>query len=248
MKKITLFSLSLLFILFFALSACSSGQATDTATTNAVGTPGAPPAGDTPTNMQLALGTFVLEDTDYAITAEQAAELLPLWKAAKALASSETITAEEYQAIYTQIEDSLTADQMNAIQTADLTPEGMAAISEKYGLTFGGGGNGFDAANLSPEQQATREAFQQSRQSGSTSGGGGGFPGGAPPDGGFGGGGLGGGPGGGFGGDGTGFSPEAQQTAVASGAGGGRQFGGNGGLPSAFYDAIITFLEGKIQQ
>lgn len=247
MKKITFFSLSLLFILFFTLSACSSGQATDTVTTDTNTTNSIPPAGDTPTNMQLALGTFVLEDTAYAITAEQAATLLPLWKAAKALASSETITAEEYQAIYTQIEDALTAEQMSAIQTADLTPEGMASITQKYGLTFGGGGNGFDPANLSPEQQATREAFQQSRQNGSTSGGG--FPGGAPPDGGFIGGGPGGGPGGGgFGGDGVTFSPEARQTAVASGTGGGRQFGGNGGLPSSFYDAIITFLEGKVQQ
>ncbi|MCB9133816.1 MAG: hypothetical protein H6636_00205 [Anaerolineales bacterium] len=248
MKKITLLFISLLFFLFFVLSACSSG--TDTTSTETTGTNNPTPAGDTPTNMQLALGTFALEETDYAITAEQAAELLPLWKAAKALADNETLTAEEYQAIYTQIEDTLTAEQMNAIKTIDMSSDAMTALREKYGLSVGGGN--FDPANLSPEQQATREAFQQSRQNGGTTGGSG-FSGGVPPDGGVTGGGPGGGgfpgggPGGGLGGDGTGFSPEAQQTAIASGAGGGRQFGGNGALPSTFYDAIITFLEGKIQ-
>ena len=239
MKK-TIFFLSLL--LLFTLAACSTtpanpdttmGGPTDAASTNTGNNP--------PTNMQLALGTFALEDTEYAITAEQAAELLSLWKAAQSLSTSETITAEEFQAVFNQIEDTMTPDQMNTITTMELTSETMAEIGEKYGLTFGPvGGGGFDPENLTDGQLATREAFQESGQAP----GGGGFPGGGPPDGGF----VGGGPGGGGfpgGGGDIGSLPEAQQTAIASGAG--RQFGSNGGLPPAFYDAIIEFLEGKVQ-
>ncbi|HLF88730.1 MAG TPA: hypothetical protein VI451_07305, partial [Anaerolineales bacterium] len=76
--------------------------------------------------------------------------------------------------------------------------------------------------------------------------GGGGPGGGAPLDGdGFPGGGPGGGDFPGGGGGNIGSLPEAQQTAIASGAG--RRFGGNGSLPTAFYEAIIEFLQGKVQ-
>ena len=242
MKKITL--LFFLF-LFLALTACSTAAQTDTDTTGtSAAVTSTNPPGDI-TNMQLVLGTFALEDTAYAITAEQAAELLPLWKAAQSLSESDTITAEEFQAVFNQIEDIMTTEQMDAITSMDLSQETMAAIGEKYGLTFGpGGGGGFDPSNLTEEQLATREAFQQSGQDPAN---GGGFPGGGlgeggPPDGGFAGGGPGGGgfPGGGD----AGSLPEAQQTAIASGTGRG---GGNGGLPTAFYEAIIQFLEGKGQ-
>jgi hypothetical protein len=243
MKKIFLF-FSLLFLL--ALAACST--AAEANPDDATG--GTTNADSDLTTMQLALGTFALEDTGYAITAEQAAELLPLWKAAQSLSDSETITAEEFQAVFNQIEETMTPEQMDAIESLELTQETMASISEKYGLAFGpGSGGGFDPSKLSPEQQATIEAFQESGQAP----GGGGFPGGGPGGGGFPGGGVppeggfpGGGPGGvGFPGGGGDISslPEAQQTAIASGTG--RRFGG--GLPIAFYAAVIDFLEGKVQ-
>jgi hypothetical protein len=238
MKKTLLF-LSLL--LLFVLAACSTAAQANPDTAVSTNADSTPP-------MQLALGTFALEDTEYAITTEQAAELLPLWKAAQSLSDSDTITAEEFQAVFNQIEDTMTPEQMNTIVSMELTQEAMAEIGEKYGLTFGpGGGGDFDPENLSPEQQATIEAFQESGQAP----GGGGFPGGgAPPDGGgFPGGGPGGGAppdGGGFpggGGGDIGSLPEAQQTAIASGAG----RGPGGGLPTAFYEAIIEFLERKLQ-
>jgi len=237
MKKIII----LLFLLFLlTLTACSTAAQTGTDTAGA--SPTTNPLGDI-TNTQLALGVFALEDTAYAITVEQAAELLPLWKAAQSLSESDTITAEEFQAVFNQIKDTLTTEQMEAISSMDLSQETMAAIGEKYGLTFGPGG-GFDPSNLTEEQLATREAFQQSGEAPAN---GSGFPGGGlgeggPPDGGIAGGGPGGGgfPGGGE----VGSLPEAQQTAIASGTGRG---GGNGGLPTAFYEAIIQFLEAKAQ-
>ena len=233
MKK--LLYLSILTLVLLVLAACSAASQTDAETTTGESTDatGTNPAGELSTNVQLALGAFALEETEYAITPEQAGELLPLWKAAQALSDSETITTEEIQAVFNQIEETMTTEQMNAITSMELTQETMAEIGEKYGLTFGAGGGGFDPFNLTDEQLATREAFQESGQAP----GGGGFPGGGPPEGGF--------PGGGPGGGDIGSLPEAQQTAIASGAG--RFGGGNGGLPSAFYDAIIEFLQGKVQ-
>lgn len=248
MKKSTYLLFTLLMLL--VLAACSPGtqtatdpstSTTDTDTVSANGT----------SAMQLALGTFALEDTEYAITSEQATELIQLWKAAQALSDSDTITAEEFQAIFSQIEDTLTPEQLNYITTMELSQEAMTALQEKYGLTFGpGNGGGFDPNNMTEEQQATAEAFRSTiQQSGGQAPGGGDFPGGgpgggAPPDGGFAGGGPGGG--GGFpGGGDVGSLPEAQQTAIAPGAG--RGAGGGGGLPTTFYDAILQFLETKLQ-
>ena len=190
-----------------------------------------------PLSMKLALGTFKLEDTDYPIDAEQAQELLPLWKAARSLNESDTTATEEIDAIINQIEEAMTPEQLEAIDAMNLTFQDMATIAEEQGIELGFGGG-----NLTPEMQATREAMRASGQmpgggSGGGSGGGfgGGFGGDMPP-GGF----PEGGPGGGAGG---GFSPEAQQTAIAER---GAARGASLGLNSALLDAIIEFLEAKI--
>jgi len=51
---------------------------------------------------QLALGTLSLEDTAQAVTAEQAAELLPLWKAVHSLNASDNVTTLEMNAVYSK--------------------------------------------------------------------------------------------------------------------------------------------------
>jgi len=229
MKPITYITFLLLFTLISA--GCSNTEQAGTAASgNPFETTGEESfSGAGNNNFQLAVGTFTLEDTDYAITAGQAAVLLPLWKAARSLSSSETITAEEFQAIFSQIQDTLTDEQLSAIESIEMTPDLLTGLSERYSLALGPGpAGGFDEEGISPEQQATIEAFRESRQAGD----GGVFPGGGPPEDGFQGGGPGGGgfPGGGFprGGD-VSSLPEAQQTAIASGSGR-RGFGG-GGIP-----------------
>lgn len=196
---------------------------------------GAPVGGDTerqnpretPLAMQLMMGTFKLEETGYPVTPEQAAELLPLWKALRSLGESETTAAQELQAVVNQIEDTLTSEQMSAIEGMELSLQDMRTIAEEMGIEFGGAGR---FGNMTPEMQATMEA---ARESGQFPGGGSGIPG------------QGGGPGGGggFGGPG-GLSPEARETAIAE-RGGVR--GANLGLNPALLDAIIEFLEAKIQ-
>jgi len=184
-----------------------------------------PGAGGQPLAMQLALGTFRLEDTDYPVDAEQAAALLPLWKAARSLSQSETAATEELQAVIDQIEDTMTAEQLAALADTSLGFEDMGAIAEEFGLEFGGGQFG----DISPEMQATMQAARESGQ--------------FPPEG-FGGPGPGFGgaaPGGGLG-PGGGLSPEQRQTAVAE-RGGFRRAGL--GVPSSLLDAVIEFLEAK---
>jgi len=66
------------------------------------------------------------------------------------------------------------------------------------------------------------------------------------PRGGFGGDFPGGGPGGGFGGEGGQLSPEARETAIAE-RGGFARAGANLGLNPVLVDAIINFLQAKVE-
>ncbi|MFC2054663.1 hypothetical protein ACFLV7_10295 [Chloroflexota bacterium] len=165
--------------------------------------------------MQLAVGTLMLEDTELTVDSVQAAQLLPLWKAARSLGSSDTAAAEEVGAVYNQIQETMTPEQIAALAAMQLRREDMFEVVQELGVSFGGGGGDF-----TPEMQATAQAARASGQ---------GFPGG-----------FGGRPGGGAGG--AGLSPEQRETAIAE-RGGPR--GAGSGVNPAFIEAIITLLEGK---
>lgn len=185
--------------------------------------------GETPLAMMLILGTFKLEDTEFAIDSAQAAELLPLWKALRSLSQSETVAAEELQAVINQVQDTMTAEQIAAIESMELTMQDLGAIAEELGLELNNFGGRF--GELSPEMQATREAARESGQfpgGGQGSGPGGGIPGS--------------GPGGGQGFGGGELSPEARQTAIAE-RGGVR--GAQLGINPFLLEVVIEFLETK---
>jgi len=186
-----------------------------------------------PSAMQLALGTFKLEETDYAFEADQAQEMLVLWKAVRSLTESETTAAEEIEAVVNQIGESMTAEQMAAIEVMDLSFQDMAAIADQLGFEFGGAGR---FVEMTPEMQATMEAMRESGEIPQGGGPGGDFPGDGP----------GGGPGGGFGGEGGQLSPEARQTAIAE-RGGFDRAGARLGLNPVLLDAIIDFLQAKVE-
>ena len=197
-------------------------------------TPGVPFQGERPESMALAYGIFQLEDSDVPIDAAQAAKLLPLWKAARSLSGSDTAATAEIEALWKQIRSTLTAEQQQVIDSAELSPEQFAALGEKYGLTLGFGPGG---GQMDESTRATVEALRASGQM-PQRGQGGGMGMGPGGEGGM----IVGGPGGGefaAGGD-----PSAMQTAVAENGG---SRGARMGLNSALLDAIITFLEGKLQ-
>ena len=148
---------------------------------------------------QLAVGTLLLEETELAVDEVIAGELLPLWRVAQSLMNSDTTAALEIEAVYNQIQDTMTLDQISAIAKMELTEESLSNMMEEGELSIGRGGLAGDRG------RGTGDKFQS-------------------PDGGFGpGGGLpGGGPGEGPG-DGLpeGMDPEAMATRQAQFAEGG---------------------------
>jgi hypothetical protein len=185
-----------------------------------------------PVAMQLAVGTFMLDDSDQPVSPEQAAELIPLWKGYKSLSNADTASRIELEALLTQIQEVLSSDQLQAIAAMELTREDLMELGQTRQIEMGGPGGNF---NLTPEQQATREARRSSGQSpaqgGGPPGGGGGF---GPPG------------GGGFGPEG-GFIPGAESTPGAIETVMARRQSAGGGLVSpGLLEALITFLETKV--
>lgn len=127
MKKV---GLTLLLIMVVGMLAACSGTATATQAAAASDTS----ASDSQLNSMLAVGTIKLEGTDQAVTAEQAATLLPLWKGINVLSSSDTVTTAEIQAVYRQIREAMTAEQLQAISAMNLTQDDLSALMEQYGL------------------------------------------------------------------------------------------------------------------
>ena len=223
MKKTTL---TILTILILTLTACGGAPNNPQA---GPANPASSSENTLPLSTQLLIGTFKLEDTDLAVTAEQANELIPLWQVLQSISSSDTAAQEEMDALVEQIQETMTAEQVQAIEAMNLTSQDMFTIMQEQGL--GGGGpmmtQGTPAAGSNGE-----------------------FP--APPAGGFGGGGPppggGGGPGGGGpgGGGGQGLSPDQIATAQANraenGGGGGFRFNG---APAPLIEALVKFLQEK---
>ena len=126
--------------------------------------------------LQLLAGTFQLEDTALAATAQQAAELIPLWQMVKALTGSGTSAQAEIDAVLNQIQASMSAEQIQAIREMQITSADYQAQMQAMGISVGlngetpgaGGGQG---ANLSDEERAARQATREA--SGSIPGGGG---------------------------------------------------------------------------
>ena len=111
------------------------------------------------------MGTLKLEETDHAVASDQAADLLPLWQVLNSLSSSDTAAQEEINAITEQIQETMTAEQLAAIEAMELTGEDIFATMQELGLTY------------SPGQ---REGTPRPGFRGGQGPGGGGFPGGGP--------------------------------------------------------------------
>lgn len=157
---------SILILLALILSACGTSQ------TNLPSTQAMPDNGELPEITKLVIGTLNLKDTENAITPEQAKELLPLWQVYLSLLTSDTAAQEEIDVLVEQIGETMTPEQIQAIEAMQLSQEDRFTVMQENGL--GMGGNRPQASDSS---------------SGGNSGGfappdGGGMPGGAPPDGG----------------------------------------------------------------
>ncbi|KPK90122.1 MAG: hypothetical protein AMJ88_16630 [Anaerolineae bacterium SM23_ 63] len=86
---------------------------------------------------QLAAGILLLEDTDLAVDEALAEELLPLWRAAQSLMNSDRAAKLEIEAVYNQIQDTMTPDQISAIAEMALTEDSLTTMMEE-GKLFSG--------------------------------------------------------------------------------------------------------------
>jgi hypothetical protein len=236
--------LSLIVILTILLSACSNASAAQTsASGQGNGTP-SPNEAALSEPMQLVVGTFKLEDTDLAVQADQAADLLTLWQAYQALVNSDTAAQAEIDGLIKQIQATMTTDQMQAITNMNLTYQDVTSIMQAYGGprmqgTPGANGTAFpNAGNFNRSGNGSSSGggnFPSGGGGYNRSGGGGGFSsgGGAPPE--------------GFQvGGGQGFynmDPSAQATAQASGT----TTGVTSGVNPMLLRALIDLLDGKVQ-
>lgn len=170
MKKIAVVMILLSFSL---LSACSAVQSVISPAGSAAdpGQAGIDPSGmDNET--KLLIGTLKLEGTAQAVTADQARTLLPLWKAVKSLSSAESTAQGEIDALYTQIKETMTADQVKAIDALNMNQEEITALMTDLGVEMEAPG---DMPEVSQDQRATMQALRQSGQRPE-----GGFPSGGP--------------------------------------------------------------------
>ncbi len=218
MKKITY---TVILLLAMIATACSASNQSNRSSNRQNGSS----TGALPPTTQLIIGTLKLEGTDQAVTAKQAADLLPLWQTMKVLSTSDTAAAQEKEALVAQIQGTMTAEQMKAITAMNLTRSDMFAFMQEQGA----GPGGTPTVRQNSNSQNGNSSNGNRRNSGQ---GGGGF-GGPPPGGGFG------GPGGGFGGQGQNTNRTQIATAQAS-----RQQTGSF-IPPALLNGLIEYLQKK---
>jgi hypothetical protein len=87
---------------------------------------------------ELLVGTFKLEDTDLAVTLEQAKQLLPLWQTLQSLSTSSTSATEEIDALVEQIKGVMTTEQMDKITGMNLTQQDIMSVMNQAGVFPGG--------------------------------------------------------------------------------------------------------------
>jgi ABC-type Fe3+-hydroxamate transport system substrate-binding protein len=118
-KRNILITLLLLFTLI--LSACASSKSSTSSSET---------TGKLPTQTKLILGTINLEGTDYAVTAEQAKDLLPMFYVLQELNDSKFTSQEEVDGLVDQVQQTLTDDQIKTINDMSLSIQDILAVTQ----------------------------------------------------------------------------------------------------------------------
>lgn len=158
MKRILLFNCAAAMI--FALAACAG----ETAQITEVETGGSQDRSELQTRLsadekyiplnQLVIGSMRLEGPNLAVSSEQASELLPLWKAYRSLTQSDTAAQAEIDALIRQIQASMSTDQLEFIQSLEVSPEEIQAMTQDTNQAAG------VARNSSGGEFNPREGFE----------------------------------------------------------------------------------------
>ncbi len=176
---------------------------------------------DSKVRSQVGMGILMMEGTDLAVSADQAKSLLPLWKAVKSLSNDSSIPDAEITAIYRQMQESLSAEQIQAIQSLKWSNADLNTLVERYDIQM-------TSTGTTGKSSASQSQSGQNAGAGMPAGGG---PGGDP------GGGI------GLGGDMGGGAPQIQSVAYSGAASG----TGSGDMNMILADAIISVLQKHVQ-
>lgn len=133
MKKYAVLLIFTLMVLL-SLTSCSSVSALLTSITG--GNAQNPQLSD---ETRLIIGTFKLEGSDQAVTPQQAAQLLPLWKAVRSLSASDTASQLEIQALYEQIRETMTSEQLQVIDSVNLNNTNMRELMQELNIQMPAG-------------------------------------------------------------------------------------------------------------
>jgi len=221
MNKTGLFKL---LVLTLILTACSSNASS--AAGPAASGQGGGATGQLSAPMQVALGTIKLDGTENAVTPEQAKELLPLWETLQQLEGSDTAAIQEKEALVSQIQETMTQKQTQAISALNLSRQDMFSIMQSQVQTVGGTQNGTTQRNGSSTNSRRNSA-----------GGPGGFfvaGGGPPPDG-----------GGGFAGGNSNFQGQRSQSGSTTGSSIQPAAIDPNRVPTPLIQAVIEYLKTK---
>jgi len=221
MNKTVLFTL---LVLTLILTACSGN--TSSAAGPAASGQGGGATGQLSAPMQVALGTIKLDGTENAVTPEQAKELLPLWETLQQLEGSDTAAAQEKEALVSQIQETMTHEQTQAITALNLSRQDMFSIMQSQVQSAGGTQNG-----------TTQRDGTSTNSRRNSAGGPGGFfvaGGGPPPDG-----------GGGFAGGNSNFQGQRSQSGSTTGSTNQPAAIDPNRIPTPLIQAVIEYLKTK---
>jgi hypothetical protein len=178
MKKVL--SSIVLSVLLTVLAACGQASTATSAGSDAAGTS----TTALTLEMQLLVGTLKLEDTELAVTADEAVQLLPLWRAILGLESSGTAASEEIEAVVDQIQATMNADQIAAITDLGLTRQDEISVMGSLGLSTNFSSSASGAADSTPAAPGGQDLPSDSGMSGVVPGSSG-LPSGGAPSGGM---------------------------------------------------------------
>ena len=114
-------ALSTLIIAGLLLTACTSAL---------TGTPSGSAGSSLPIETQLAVGTLKLDGKEQAIDAEEAEQLLILWKTYKQLSESDTVAQAEVDGLVAQIQETMAAGQVQAIKAMQITQQDVSTSTQ----------------------------------------------------------------------------------------------------------------------
>lgn len=130
----SLYKIIILGIILLIMTGCSVNSNSSTVSQAVAGT--TTTTGNTaeviPELSQLIVGTFKLEDTENAIQPQQATELLFLWQGYKELTGRDSAADEEKEAILRQVKENMTAGQLSAINSMNLSQEDIRTVVMEY--------------------------------------------------------------------------------------------------------------------